>query len=85
MGLSASGAYVIDEISVMATDKNWLPFYNKEEKQLLAQLDKMKRLFIRPLRTQRSEEQPVAAAKLIDTGEPQPLYILYQLQKSRKV
>lgn len=78
VGLTNSGVFHVDEISLMTITNEWIPYETNEEYQLLASLVARKRVFSKPLRYNRKSERPIESAVLVDTGsEPFPLYIFH--------
>ncbi len=75
--LSASGSPQVDTISFMAVDRNWLPFENIEELELLERLCTGKRHFIKGLRYNLGSSDVIASVLLTDTeGKPTAVYLV---------
>jgi len=75
--MSFAGIASIEEIALMATTPNWIPFETVQEKVLIEQLTLNNRRFMKGLRYNLNAQKPLACAVLTDT-EPQPtaLYIV---------
>lgn len=75
--LSASGSPQVDTISFMAVDRNWLPFENIEELELLERLCTGGRHFIKGLRYNLGSSDVIASVLLTDTeGKPTAVYLV---------
>lgn len=75
--ISASGSPQIDTISFMAVDRNWLPFENIEELELLERLCSGRRHFIKGLRYNLGSSDVIASVLLTDTeGKPTAVYLV---------
>jgi len=73
--ISASGNPQIDTISFMLTDRNWLPFENIEELELLERLVTEKRKFIKGLRYNLQTSHVIASVLLTDIRDnPTAIY-----------
>lgn len=75
-GVSRAGLASIVDMTLMVTDRHWLGFDSMAEKALIDTLIREKRCFIKPLRYDASESEQLAAAVLLDAGEPRPLHIV---------
>lgn len=80
--VSAGGANTIEEIALMPTTSNWMPFENPWEKLLIKTLTETNRRFSKCLRYNLSADRPLAAIVLNDT-EPKPtaMYVTLPLVK----
>ena len=75
--ISASGSPQVDTISFMAVDRNWLPFENIEELELLERLCSDRRHFIKGLRYNLGTSDVIASVLLTDTeGKPTAVYLV---------
>ena len=75
--LSASGSPQVDTISFMGVDRNWLPFENIEELELLERLCTERRHFIKGLRYNLGSSDVIASVLLTDTeGKPTAVYLV---------
>jgi hypothetical protein len=75
-GVSRAGLARIVDLTLMVTDRHWLGFDSIAEKALIDTLIREQRSFIKPLRYDASESEQLAAAVLLDAGEPMPLHIV---------
>ena len=75
--LSATGSPQVDNISFMAVDRNWLPFENIEELELLERLCTKQRSFIKGLRYNLGSDEVIASVLMTDTGDkPTAVYLV---------
>lgn len=75
--LSAAGSPQVDNISFMTVDRNWLPFENREEMELLEKLYSKQRSFIKGLRYNLGSAEVIASVLLTDTNEkPTAVYLV---------
>ena len=75
--LSPSGSPQVDTISFMVVDRNWLPFENIEELELLERLCTGRRNFIKGLRYNLASSDVIATVLLTDTPEkPTAVYLV---------
>ncbi|WP_444928320.1 DUF1173 family protein (plasmid) [Microbulbifer sp. TRSA002] len=75
--LSASGSPQVDTTSFMAVDRNWLPFENIEELELLERLCTERRHFIKGLRYNLRSSDVIASVLLTDTeAKPTAVYLV---------
>jgi hypothetical protein len=68
-GVGASGVPTLTEVSLMPATNEWLLFENPHELQLIGQLVREQRTFIKNLRYCLARDQAVAAATLTDVGD----------------
>jgi hypothetical protein len=75
-GVSTAGVASIEEIALMATTENWIPFENIREKELIDALTDRSRHFVKSMRYNMAPNRALATAVLTDT-QPSPvaLYI----------
>ncbi|MFT6916617.1 MAG: hypothetical protein ACJAWL_002958 [Motiliproteus sp.] len=74
--ISASGNLTVEAITLMATDANWLPFDDYDERAMIEKLTTERRRFIKGLRYNLSPGDVIATCLLTDTGDiPTALYI----------
>jgi len=75
--ISASGSPQIDTISFMTVDRNWLPFENIQELELLERLCSGHRHFIKGLRYNLESSSIIASVLLTDTEiNPTAIYLV---------
>lgn len=75
--LSAAGNPQVDNISFMAVDRNWLPFENIEELELLERLCTKQRSFIKGLRYNLVSDDVIASVLMTDTDDkPTAVYLV---------
>ena len=75
--LSAAGSPQVDNISFMTVDRNWLPFENIEELELLERLCSKQRSFIKGLRYNLGSGEVIASVLMTGTGEkPTAVYLV---------
>ena len=67
-GLSESGLAHLEEVSLMVTASNWLPFETVHEKQLLDVMTAQGRRFIKGLRYNLPSSKPLASVVATDTA-----------------
>ncbi len=72
--LSPADNLQIETIALMIVDENWLPVGSDEELALIKVLVEEKRSFIKGLRYNLPDTKVIAAALLIDTENPTPIY-----------
>ena len=63
-GLNAGGLAVIEEMALMITTENWIPFETAPERQLLDRLAKLRRKSVKGLRFNLSHDRPVVSVTL---------------------
>lgn len=73
--LSSSGNPSVDTISLMTVDKNWLPFEDINDLELVERLTTGNRHFIKGLRYNLKKTEVIASCLLTDTREPTAIYI----------
>lgn len=75
--VDASGLHAIEEMAVMATTENWIPFETTYEKDLIDAMTRAHRRFVKGLRYNLPSSRPLACLVANDT-EPHPtaMYIL---------
>jgi hypothetical protein len=72
-----SGLALFEEIGLMLTTENWIPFEHASEKRLLEKLAKEGRSFAKGLRYNLPSYRPCASVVLLDTEpEPTAMYIV---------
>lgn len=75
--VSPVGVATIEEIALMPTTENWIPYENVWEKTLIEQLTLSNRRFIKGLRYNLSIKKPLASVVLSDTAPaPTAMYIV---------
>ena len=74
-GVSINGIPSIEEISLMNTSPNWIPFETAEELALLDWLTEKNRRFVKGLRYNLQPNTPLASVFLGDTPEPVAIYL----------
>lgn len=68
-GLNAAGLAVVEEMALMITTENWIPFETAHERQLLERLARFRRKSVKGLRFNLSPDKPVVSVTL---PEPRP-------------
>jgi hypothetical protein len=63
-GLNSAGLAVVDEMALMITTENWLPFETERERQLLERLARLRRKSVKGLRFNLSPDKPVVSVTL---------------------
>ncbi len=71
-GLKASGVPAVEEISLMLTNKNWIPFETGSEREVLEELEGLSYRFTKGLRFNLNANKPIASFILLD-GKPKPV------------
>ncbi|MPQ55142.1 DUF1173 domain-containing protein [Duganella sp. FT27W] len=74
-GVNQAGVATIEEMALMATTENWLPFENRAEKSLLDMLTADGRRFLIGLRYNLPQNRPLAVAVLADTKPPTAMFV----------
>lgn len=74
-GVNKAGVATIEELALMVTTENWIPFENRSDKTLLDTLTQGGRRFLKGMRYNLAANRPLATAVLIDTPSPTALYI----------
>ena len=75
--VTASGNVMIDTVSFMVVDQNWIPFESIEEKELISRLVNAERFFIKGLRYNLTSSDAMACMLITDTKEgPTALYMI---------
>lgn len=74
-GVNRAGVASIEEIGLMVTTDNWVPFENLAEKTLLDALTQDGRRYIKGLRYNLSPKRPLASVVLTDTSKTTAMYI----------
>lgn len=74
-GVNQAGVATIEEMALMVTTDNWLPFENRAEKILIDMLTADGRRFLKGLRYNLPQNRPLATAVLADTKPPTAMYI----------
>lgn len=74
--VSQAGVAFIEEIALMVTTENWIPFENRNDEMLLDVLTRGGRRFTKGLRYNLASARPIACASLSDTDEPIALFIV---------
>lgn len=62
-----TGLASVEEIALMLTTENWIPFADLNEKNLIDRLTETSRRFIKGMRYNMSSKRPLAAVELMDT------------------
>jgi len=73
--MARKGYPVLQEIGLMLTTRNWIPFEHEREFELVAALTEQKRAFLKSLRFNLDGETPIATAVLTDLPEPVSLFV----------
>lgn len=76
VSVGSAGVAGIVDLILMVTDRHWLGLDSVAEKALIDKLIYEERCFVKPLRYGVSNENQLATAVLLDTGDPVPLYIV---------
>lgn len=63
-GMSSSGIASVEEIALMVTNENWIPFENLDELRLLEKMRHLKRKIVKGLRFNLTREQPIVSVTL---------------------
>lgn len=84
LGVSSSGLYIIDELTLMLVDKNWLPYERQEDADLTQLLVDQQRSFTKPMYCTRPRTEALPMASLHDTGLPEYNFFLYIDEKTLK-
>ena len=71
-GLNAAGLAVVEEMALMITTENWLPFETEHERQLLERLARLRRKSVKGLRFNLSRDKPVVSVTLPEM-QPDPV------------
>lgn len=74
-GVNGAGVASIEEMGLMVTTENWIPFESLSDKSLLDCLAENGRRFVKGLRYNLSASRPLATAVLTDTAVPTALYV----------
>ena len=74
-GVNQAGVATVEEMALMVTTDNWLPFENRAEKILIDMLVADGRRFLKGLRYNVPQNRPLATAVLADTKPPTAMYI----------
>jgi hypothetical protein len=74
-GVNKAGVARVEEVGLMVTTENWIPFENCADKLLLDSLTRDRRRFVRGLRYNLPVSRPLATAVLTDTPQPTAMYI----------
>ena len=74
-GVNRAGVASVEEIGLMVTTGNWIPFENRADKFLLDALTREGRRFQKGMRYNLSATRPMASAVLTDTPAPTAMYI----------
>jgi hypothetical protein len=67
-GIGPTGLASVEEIALMLTTENWIPFTDLNEKTLIDRLTESNRRFIKGMRYNMSSKRPLACAELVDTS-----------------
>lgn len=73
--MARKGYPVLEEIGLMLTTKNWIPFEHEREFEVVTALTDQKRAFLKSLRFNLDVETPIATAVLTDLPEPVSLFV----------
>jgi hypothetical protein len=71
-GLNAAGLAVVEEMALMITTENWIPFETEHERLLLERLARLRRKSVKGLRFNLSSDKPVVSVTLPEM-RPDPL------------
>lgn len=74
-GVNKAGVATIEEMGLMVTTDNWIPFENRSDKALIDLLTRDGRRFLKGMRYNLAATRPLATAVLTDTPTPTALYI----------
>lgn len=66
--VNTAGLAMVEEIALMLTTENWIPFSDMNEKTLIDRLTFEQRRFIKGLRYNMKKNRPLACAQLVDTA-----------------
>lgn len=76
-GVGLTGVASIEEVSLMITTENWIPFEGIQEKALLDALTEQSRRFVKGLRYNLPLNRPLASVVLTDTQPtPTAMYVI---------
>lgn len=67
-GVGPTGLASVEEIALMLTTENWIPFTDLNEKTLIDRLTESNRQFIKGLRYNMGSQRPLASVELVDTA-----------------
>lgn len=73
--MSPKGYPVLQEIGMMLVTENWIPFEHIREVELLSELTRQRRSYLKSLRFNLDSEAPIATAVLTDLPEPVSLFV----------
>lgn len=71
-GLNAAGLAVVEEMALMITTENWIPFETAHERQLLERLARLRRKSVKGLRFNLPPDKPVVSVTLPEQ-RPDPI------------
>lgn len=74
-GVNKAGVANVEEMGLMVTTDNWIPFENRSDKALLDLLTRDGRRFLKGMRYNLAATRPLASVVLTDTPAPTALYI----------
>lgn len=74
-GVNKAGVATIEEMGLMVTTDNWIPFDSLPEKNLIDSLSHDKRRFIKGLRYNLHSSSPLATVVVTDTELPTAMYV----------
>ena len=63
-GIAASGVAAVEEVAMMVVNENWIPFDSVHERYLLEKLAALRRKFVKGLRFNLPQEQPIVSVTL---------------------
>lgn len=63
-GIAASGVAAVEEVAMMVVNENWIPFDSVHERYLLEKLAALRRKFVKGLRFNLQQEQPIVSVTL---------------------
>lgn len=75
-GIGGTGIASIEEIALMPTTENWIPFEHMYDKTLLDMLTEGKRRFVKGMRYNMASNRPLACVVLSDLQKPLAMYIV---------
>lgn len=75
-GIDSAGVASFVEVALMMVDKNWLPYENVNEYNLVAKLTESKHSFIKSLRYNLPSTKPLSSALDTTKGDKTALYVI---------
>jgi len=74
-GVNQAGVATVEEVGLMVTTENWIPFENLADKSLLDTLTGHGRRFVKGMRYNLAAKRPLASVVLTDAATPTAMYI----------